>query len=186
MLLTVYRHPELAVRGVCHGQSQVDLAESPAAAAAAIVDELSWKARLDSFNVAWSSPWNQTRLVAQHLAEELGIEHREDTRLSEMRFGDWEGKSYSEIRAEQPEKFQMWMETWLTEGAPGGETVEDFLNRVGSWFAEFKEQSKSGLMISHSGTIRALLHHFHEAPFSELIARPIAEGDSFNFEFSDE
>ena len=50
--------------------------------------------------------------------------------LAELHFGDWEGLTWDEIAARDPELATRKLADWFGEPAPNGETLEELLTRV--------------------------------------------------------
>lgn len=172
-LLCVLRHPPVSETGVCHGQCDLPLAVPARDAANEVLDALMWRQEPLRLDKVWTSPWTQTRSVAEILAGELGAELREDARLSEFSFGDWEGRPFVDIQAEHPEQFQMWMQNWWLEGAPGGETIDQFLARTRAWFDEWQSRGENAMIVTHGGVVRALRSHAEGRALEDLLAEPV-------------
>lgn len=79
--------------------------------------------------------------------------------LKELDFGDFEGKSYMDLKGE--ESFNKWLENSLEFAPPHGEKGEDFLNRLIMAVATiFKDMIDSGVtsaaVFTHGGVIMTL------------------------------
>jgi broad specificity phosphatase PhoE len=79
--------------------------------------------------------------------------------LREINFGDWEGRSWSEIEIMSPEEASSWLLDYTLHPAPGGESLAQFRSRVDSQMqAIFNESREDCLaMVTHAGFIRATL-----------------------------
>ncbi|MCL7746577.1 histidine phosphatase family protein [Halalkalibacter alkaliphilus] len=83
-----------------------------------------------------------------------------DTRLREMNFGDWEGKTYEELK--HIASYQNWLDNWEHYSTPNGESGESFKARINSFFDELFQQllentanyNKQILIMTHGGVIR--------------------------------
>lgn len=51
--------------------------------------------------------------------------------LAELHFGDWEGLTWAEIAARDPELAERKLANWFGEPAPHGETLDELMNRLG-------------------------------------------------------
>ncbi|MEO5640611.1 MAG: histidine phosphatase family protein [Sphingomicrobium sp.] len=105
----------------------------------------------------WASPAGRTQQTAAIIAEHLGRDYfaiRTDPRLLEIDVGDWQGRLYAEIIAEQGE---------IVDGArrlfsvrpPNGESYPDIEVRLRSWLADLAPD-RDALVISHGMTLRVL------------------------------
>lgn len=82
-----------------------------------------------------------------------------DPDLREIHVGDWTGRGIDEIQAEDPAAFQGWRAGTLTP--PGGETWQDFSNRVSSVIEKQRQAPCANLLVvCHGGVIRALLERY--------------------------
>ena len=144
MDLYLIRHPRPAVAaGVCYGQSDVGLAESPEPAAVRL------QALLPESRCVYSSPLQRAR----RLAEALG-EVRLDPRLMEIDFGAWEMCRYDDLR----EGVAAWAADPLGHAAPGGESVHSMAARVHAALADIRARHGSGnvVVVAHGGPLRAI------------------------------
>ena len=80
-----------------------------------------------------------------------------DKRLSEMNFGEFEGKNYKEIEKLYPDEYKKWNNDWKNFSPPGGESYADFFKRVKSFFDDILQLNEENiLVITHGGVIRTL------------------------------
>jgi probable phosphoglycerate mutase len=80
-----------------------------------------------------------------------------DSRLREMSFGVWEGKSVAELRAEGGERFAAAERLGLDFNPPGGESPRQAMDRVAGWLDEVAQAGEPVVAVSHKAAIRALL-----------------------------
>jgi glucosyl-3-phosphoglycerate phosphatase len=135
------------------GAGLSDLGAAQAAATAAYLQRVHPDARLvvrsDLQRVAETSAGLERTLA--------GAEVRVDPRLREIDVGSWSGKSFSQIREEDPEGFRAWQGGEdLRRG--GGETFGALRRRVGSVLeavhAELSDGGGTALLITHGGPVR--------------------------------
>jgi alpha-ribazole phosphatase len=155
-ILWAARHPPVSAPGICYGRTDVGLVASAEDAANTL--EASFTG---ASSIVWSSPSTRCVAVAELLARRRAVELRVDTRLSELDFGMWEGRTWAAIEREEPQAFTHWMENWKSAAPPGGESVDALTIRVGGWLAELREDARAAahapMLITHAGVIRALL-----------------------------
>ncbi|WP_243292243.1 histidine phosphatase family protein [Bacillus sp. FJAT-47783] len=87
-------------------------------------------------------------------------ERIELSELREIHFGDWEGKTYEQLKNNT--YYQGWLNDPFTSPIPSGETYDTFSNRVQkAWMNivnEFHDQSVSHIaIVTHGGVIREIL-----------------------------
>lgn len=80
-----------------------------------------------------------------------------DDRLREMDFGDWEGKTYDQLKDNTA--YSYWLDNWLSLAPPNGESGTEFCKRIDSFMTELQKVTKSNkiLIVSHGGVIRYIL-----------------------------
>jgi alpha-ribazole phosphatase/probable phosphoglycerate mutase len=151
--LLVIRHATTHMNGTLCGQSDPPLNAMGRAQATALA------ALLRTWNVRrlYTSDLRRAVQTAHPLAKLWAIPVDTRSDLREMSFGDWEGRSWSQIRANQPEIANM--ESSLNLCAPGGETFACFRVRVLRALKEIVLECNGSLtaIVTHLGVIRVLL-----------------------------
>jgi probable phosphoglycerate mutase len=133
-------------------QGTTDIPLSPAGEAAA----RSW--RLPAPADRWKricSPLSRARRTAELVqpAQPAAI----DSRLREMSFGSWEGRTVADLRAQGGEAFAAAERLGLDFHPPGGESPRMTMARIGGWAIEIAAAGEPAVAISHKAAIRALL-----------------------------
>ncbi len=77
-----------------------------------------------------------------------------DERLVELDFGDWETLTWPEVHEQFEQTLRLWGEDWVNRSPPGGETFAQQANRCAAWL---DEQHQSSVVVTHGGSIRALV-----------------------------
>ena len=67
---------------------------------------------------------------AQQTAAFIGTDSTILEDLAELHFGDWEGLTWAEIAARDPDLAERKLANWFAEPAPNGETVDELMNRL--------------------------------------------------------
>ena len=80
------------------------------------------------------SPLQRAQQTATHIAGERTT--LDD--LAELYFGEWEGLTWEEIEARDPELAARKIADWFCEPAPGGETLDELLGRARRALARVK------------------------------------------------
>ena len=97
-LLTLVRHGETSANtsGVWHGSTDTPLSDRGHAQARAVGAHL--VATPDTFTHVYCSPLQRARHTAEAIASGMGLEPKQDPRLTEYDLGSWEGKTYLELQ----------------------------------------------------------------------------------------
>jgi broad specificity phosphatase PhoE len=119
--------------------------------------ELARNAEGGGFAVLWCSPLRRARETAEAVAGRLGLEPREDARFMETHTGDWTGRSFAEVQAEEPELFAAFERFEPAFRFPGGESYAEQGQRVLEALAEVGLGELPALVVCHRGVIRLAL-----------------------------
>jgi broad specificity phosphatase PhoE len=77
--------------------------------------------------------------------------------LREFRFGDWEGLTWAEITARNPELLEA-TDIIAAYKPPGGETIADVISRWSSFHADMaRENCERVLVVTHAGMLHAVM-----------------------------
>lgn len=166
------RHAPVAAAGVCSGQRDVATLMDAEEAATRVERALS-EMNAPRWDAIWSSPWQRAEAVARVLASRSGVAHHRDARLSELSFGQWEGARYSELSANDAERFTAWMRDYDTVAPPGGETANALLERVRRFLVDVEQSHHAVLAVAHAGTIRAARAVRAGVRFSDVVQTPV-------------
>jgi broad specificity phosphatase PhoE len=96
-----------------------------------------------------------------------------DTALADLGHGSWTGRSFAEIEAGEPGALALWLAD-PTRGAPGGETMEQARNRVGTWMDRMAARNAPVCAITHPMIVRAALAHALALPLPTTLAIDVA------------
>jgi broad specificity phosphatase PhoE len=96
-------------------------------------------------------------LRAQMTAERLGIAPQLEPRLAEMSWGEWEGRTLAELRAELGEEMVDLEARGLDFRAPSGESPRDVQTRITPLFAEIAASGAPTAAVTHKGVIRSVM-----------------------------
>ncbi len=156
--LVVVRHGRTAwnLDGRFQGHTDVPLDETGRAQARALGTMLAG----ESFDRAVSSDLARARETAALILAGRGLSIEDDARWREMRFGTWEGLTWSEIVERYPAMAERrpTAARWYTP--EGGESFDELCVRIGEALRALDESAHDGgrvLVVTHAGPLHALL-----------------------------
>lgn len=99
--------------------------------------------------------WQTAKTIEGRIAKSLFV----DPRLREMNFGRWEGKTFDEVRSEEPQLLSAWLSQPQSSTPPEGERFSHLTRRVRSVFAELCELYPEGriAIVTHAGPMGILI-----------------------------
>ncbi|MFM1978891.1 MAG: hypothetical protein RLZ68_156 [Pseudomonadota bacterium] len=149
MTVWLVRHAQPRIApGVCYGALNI-AADAPATQQAA--EQLAQA--LPNALVVWVSPLQRCEQLAQALQGlRPDLTFKTDGRLQEMNFGVWEGQRWDAIARSE---LDGWTDNFSQWQCGGGESVAQFMQRVGQAWDAFTACCSSGVWICHAGVIRA-------------------------------
>jgi probable phosphoglycerate mutase len=102
-----------------------------------------------------TSTRRRTIATAAPLAQRAGIRIRQDARLDEMFFGNWQGLTKKEAASRDPARYAQWRNDPMV-GAPGGESPYDVSARAVTAIDDLRARYDSGniLIVSHKTVLR--------------------------------
>ena len=111
----------------------------------------------ETIETVYSSDLIRCQQTASYLFEERTINL--DRRLREISFGDWEGKTYEQLK--HIPTYCNWLSNWETESIPNGEDGIQFRKRVMQFMQEnilLEDNFGKGIaIVSHGGAIRHIV-----------------------------
>lgn len=176
MEIYLVRHTEtICEKGICYGQSDVNIAEPFNEIFDRIISELPAEA------IVFSSPLKRCSILANHIQRNIKtISYQEDDRLKEMNFGDWELKSWNEI---PPEELNPWMEDFVNIKVSNGESFIELHQRVGEFLSDKISETKHPVIIvAHAGIIRSILCHQSSLPLKDAFQNKVDFGEVIKIE----
>jgi len=136
------------------GQTDIPLNQTGEEQADRIARRLS-RTKID---IIYSSDLRRTLQTAECIASYHHIQFITDPRWRELSFGLWEGLTYAEIRAREPQLLEKWQEDPENAAAPEGETLRQLAMRVASALEDLRSDhaDHTVLLTVHGGTIQCL------------------------------
>ncbi|WP_215223759.1 alpha-ribazole phosphatase [Echinicola shivajiensis] len=149
MEIFLIRHTRPAIeKGICYGQTDLPLASSFEKELTAVRKNIP---KNINFQSVFSSPLKRCKELAIGL---FGNHIKEDQRLMELDFGDWEMKPWNEI----PEKeLNPWMSDFVHTSCPNGESYHELSARGIDFLNDLNKLPAGPIaIVTHAGPIRAI------------------------------
>ena len=157
------RHGETAwnAEGRFQGSRDIplnDLGRTQAVTSGGILADLLARDGRDSSSLPFvASPLGRARLTMELMRGTLNLppdDYAIDDRLREIGYGDWEGSTYAQMQASDPEAFARRQSAKWTVAPPGGESYAAVQARVSDWYQQLTADT---VAVAHGGTARALM-----------------------------
>jgi len=162
MEIYLIRHttPDIT-KEICYGQSDISLASTFPEESKSVFAKL--PASIDKVYTSTLKRCHQLAKDIPHDELELVPE------LQEMNFGDWELKPWSDIPAEE---LNPWMENFVNQQVPKGESMKILANRVTQAYRRILEANHERIaIVTHAGPIRIILSEVNQTPLEEAFQR---------------
>ena len=175
MDLILVRHGRTDAKpGLCLGHADVPLSSRGFTDVQKLAT--SWTGPAPRF--LFASDLRRAQQSAQIFAAAFAIEPLADPRLREADFGRWNGRHWQDIIKTDAADYRHWLDNWVIQEAPSGESFADVVLRTGAWLAALIGSTADDdcvLAIAHAGSIRALLCHALGLPPDRALAIGIDE-----------
>lgn len=131
-----------------------------------------------------SSPLRRCADFARDLAQRHGLPLAIDARLREIHFGDWEGKTASDLLATQPEAVTRFWNDPVSHPPPGAEDVRALEARVLLAWEELvtRHAGEQLLVVTHGGPLRIILGRVQGLTLMESLRLEVAQAQRFRIE----
>lgn len=177
MEIYLVRHTEtVCEKGICYGQSDVNLAEPFDTVFEDIVSQLPSEA------IIFSSPLKRCVILAEFIQKNIKtISFEKEAQLMEMNFGDWEMKNWNDIPSEQ---LNPWMEDFVNIQVSNGESFVELHQRVGDFLSNqiSKKNTDPIVIVAHAGVIRSFLCHYTSLPLKDAFNNKVDFGQVIKIE----
>jgi len=165
ILLVRHGHVEGILPERFRGRRDVDLSSLGVRQAQATAQHIG---RTAQPAIVYSSPLRRCVQTGSPIAAACGasIEVLED--LNDIHYGDWEWRTYEEMRAQSPALFERWLRAPHLVRFPHGDSLQDLLARVTNVLRLLLERHREQtvVVVGHSSGNRAMLLQCLEQPLS--------------------
>ena len=138
--------------------------------------------RLEAAGAFIASPLVRARQTMDIVRDAIGLSpgcYRLDARLKELSFGVWEGLTWREIEAGDPNDVRARSKDKWSFAPPNGESYAMLAQRVRTWLDEL---TGDAFVVSHGGVARALMALIAGVAPAKAADAPIAQGRALCFE----
>ena len=167
MEIYLIRHTTpLLTPGLIYGRSEVLLTETFEQEWEVIQQQLP-----EGFDIVYSSP----ALRCTELAKRIIPDFQTDHRLTELNFGEWEGKTWDTVDQVQ---LQFWMNDFVNVTVPGGESMLQMFERVKEFWHELASNPRQKTaIVTHAGVIRLILSLVRQVPLASVFEIKVGYGE---------
>ena len=118
----------------------------------------------------YSSDLKRAIDTAKPIAEALKLPILTRKNLREMYLGEWERKSFEEVKEKYPNDYNEWVTDLGFARATGGESSKELIVRVSEEFERIAKENegKTVFIATHGGAIRALICAWLRVPLEEM------------------
>ncbi|MGB6246926.1 histidine phosphatase family protein [Gordonia sp. (in: high G+C Gram-positive bacteria)] len=157
IILLRHGQTQLSVDRRYSGRGNPELTDLGRRQAAAAADRLATGA-LGPIDAVLSSPLARTMTTARAVAEQIGADVQVAEGVIETDFGAWEGLTFAEAAARDPELHRRWLGD-VEAAAPGGESFAAVGERIAVAREDILERfaGRSVLVVSHVTPIKTML-----------------------------
>ncbi|MDR3615700.1 MAG: histidine phosphatase family protein [Candidatus Obscuribacterales bacterium] len=175
-------HTEATEQGMLYTDPEVALTESGRLQAAKAGQWL----MMVKPEVLLSSTSKRVWASAEIIGEAIGLPPNKVHDLNEWNVGSWDGRKYIDIKATDPELYKAWSLDPVKNRPPGGESIADVVERVGTRLEELiaEHPGKKIALVSHAGIIRALIVRALGMPVENFWRVNIPTGSITKIDFS--
>jgi len=103
-----------------------------------------------------ASPLQRTRQTAEVIAQTTGLDLHFDEDWFELSFGTWDGKSIEEVKVEDPDSYQAWLNS-SSYRPGGGESYDEARIRIEAALEKVVAEypGKKVVIVTHNGVIKS-------------------------------
>jgi broad specificity phosphatase PhoE len=138
--------------------------------------------RLEAADAFIASPLRRTRETMEIARGAMGLapaRYRLEPALKELTFGDWEGLTWPEVKARDPDGVAARRADKWGFAPPAGESYAMLSERVRAWLETLTAEA---FVVSHGGVARALMTLIAGVPHEVAASKPVDQGRAMVFE----
>ena len=154
LILIRHGESETNYKKIFTGNLNPDLTEKGLHQAELASDYISNNYKVDKI---YASDLKRAYTTAVPASEKFGLEIIPSEQLREINGGEWQDKTYIDIKEEYPDSYGLWLSDIGNAVCTGGESVKQLCDRVMKKLTEISEENdgKTVLIATHATPIRA-------------------------------
>ena len=121
-------------------------------------------------SMVYTSPMRRCLATAETIAAACRVPIEILDHLNDLDYGEWQWRSYAEVRAASPQVFSAWFASPHLIRFPGGESLQDLVARTGDALrlaiARHGQATDTIVLVGHDSVNRALLLQLLDQPLS--------------------
>lgn len=121
-------------------------------------------------SVVYTSPMRRCLATAEAIATMCRVSVEILNDLTDLDYGEWQWRTYAEVRAASPQAFSTWFATPHLIRFPGGEALQDLVARTANALrlviARHGQVTDTIVLVGHDNVNRALLLQLLDQPLS--------------------
>lgn len=125
---------------------------------------------------------------SQPVEKETGLKAQTVKGFEEWQVGDWEGRTYLDIKKNDPDQYHNWCVDPIRNAPPNGESIVQLSERIKEslidLIANNEYEGKTIAMVTHSGIIRSIIVHALDMPIRNFWRLSIPTGSITKIDFS--
>lgn len=182
VFLVRHGHTKPTEEGLLYTDPEAPLTERGEKQAVALA---SWMLR-QSPDVLLSSRSKRVLATAQIVGRKLKLEPSIVDDLNEWNVGTWDGRSYWDIKKQEPAAYARWSNDPIHIAPPNGESIAGMCQRVKEQIREIiaTNEGKTIALITHAGVIRAIICYALGVPADNFWRLNIPTGSVSRVDFS--
>lgn len=124
------------------------------------------------------SPLIRAKETARHISEAIGLPMRAEPRLTEQRFGKWEGtpRNAADFKSAKAQ---------FATRHDGGESTLQLAQRIFNLLDELKEDDKTYILVAHNGIARIVHAYFNDLSNEEYAAFGVKNCELVRYDFGE-
>ena len=167
LLLVRHGESEANRSGIFAGNLDADLQDRGLVQAKRSAEYIAENYKVDA---VYASDLKRAYKTGKAIADRLGLSITTDSRLREIRAGEWDGKRFSDLPLLFPNDFSLWMSDIGNSACTGGESVKQLSERIMSALTDIAEQNdgKTLVIATHATPIRVAQTAMSGLPLDEM------------------
>ncbi len=182
LLLIRHGHTRMTEEGRLYSDPEAELTDEGLKQSKALAEWLMSRPP----DVVLSSTAKRVVATAESISGQTNIPILRVEDLNEWHVGNWEGRTYLDLKKNSPDEYKAWTADPIRMRPPGGESIEDMYERTKSRIAEIIEQydGKRVALVTHAGIVRSVLVHALGMPLDNFWRISIPVGTVSKVDFS--